>query len=1351
MVLLLVAASVAQAKPLAIDDVPEPLKPWVGWVLHEHTDIHCPVMYSDDTRACLWPGELVLEVGAKGVDFTQSLTVYREADLRLPGDRAQWPRDVRSGGALLSVVERNGSPSVRLLPGEHQLTGTIPWVRMPASLALGNAVGIVRYRLNGQVVRHPVLREGRLWLRTGGVDSREKEPEERINLEIYRLVQDGHPGEVITHLAIEVSGQQREVVLGNPLLEGAIPLRIESGLPARLEADGRLRVQVRPGSWQIRVHTRIAGNFSELKPRIEGQAEDWPADEVWVYKASPKDRLTEITGVTSVDPRQVRLPPDWTNLPAYVLDNNDVFRIDVIRRGDPQPEPDSLSLARDLWLDFDGRGYTLRDRISGRMTSGWRLEVDEAFDVGQVTIDGAPQFITTLAGDGRKGVEVRRGELNLLADSRFVGDIDQVPAIGWGRDFQRVTAKLHLPPGYQLMAVTGVDNVPASWVQKWTLYDLFLVLIISIALGKLWGWRWAPVSLVTLVLTWHEAGAPQMIWIFLLVVVALLRVIPTENRAYSVLRLARHAGLLALLVIALPFMAQQARDGLYPQLEQQWRGAMASRPSVAVEHEAKREAAAPPRQAGPSVQAYDAVGELAEEAYRVPGRFLSGKSYQPLDQVDPTATIQTGPGLPNWQWRTAQLTWNGPVAAGQQIGLYLLSPRGHLIFNLLTILLVLLLGWCFFELRRERGKWKLNALSVALLAGLSGNSGAEGFPSEQILNELEQRLIEIPTKAPRAAVQDMHLTFDRSRYVAEMLVQGLQETGIPLPVDTSLVTPVAIRIDDVPANHRLYRNTKRQLWVLLPKGTHRLRLEVYIPSVSQVAIPLPLLPHRVIAEGEGWTVDGIGPNGSPQRQLNLVRIRKNEAAERGELTPSVLPPFVRVQRTLRFGLQWEVLTRVSRESPVGSPVSLQIPVVPGASVVTEGLAVKDGRVLVNLAANQREIHWRSRLDPVDTLTLTAPRTDKWIETWQADIGTVWHVAIEGIPPVHHQDAGKQWLPAWHPWPGETVTFRVLRPQGVEGNTATIDSSHLIVNPGKRATDSSLSFKLRSSQGGKRSLVLPEGAELLSVKINGKTQPIRQEQRSVSLPVVPGEQTYQLDWRQMQGMATSWQTPRVELGGQSVNARVTVHTPMDRWTLWTSGPRMGPAVLFWSILAVLALAAVILHKASSRYLPLGFVSWLLLGAGLTQVSALALIVVVAWFFALHYRAGVEPEKMDKGHFNLLQVGIVMLSLLSSSILLWAVQQGLLGLPSMQIEGNGSSTYEMNWYQDRVTGEYPQAAIYSVPLLVYRALMMAWALWLAFSLVNWVRWGWTAFSRGGLWRSVEIKLSAEFRNKKADDQD
>jgi hypothetical protein len=71
--------------------------------------------------------------------------------------------------------------------------------------------------------------------------------------------------------------------------------------------------------------------------------------------------------------------------------------------------------------------------------------------------------------------------------------------------------------------------------------------------------------------------------------------------------------------------------------------------------------------------------------------------------------------------------------------------------------------------------------------------------------------------------------------------------------------------------------------------------------------------------------------------------------------------------------------------------------------------------------------------------------------------------------------------------------------------------------------------------------------------------------------------------------------------------------------------------------------------------------------------------------------------------------------------------------MQIQGNGSSGSELLWYQDRASGPLPDAWVLWVPLWVYKVAMLAWALWTAQALLGWLRWGWSCFGEGGLWRA------------------
>jgi hypothetical protein len=1341
LLLSLLFAGQSFARTMSEAEVPEPLKPWIDWVLWEHQEQDCPMLYNGTERRCIWPSELALDLMEKGGGFQQTLQVYRESQIPLPGDVKRWPMEVAVNGIAVAVTARDGSrPHIQLPPGSYRVAGRFQWQRLPESLPLPAASGLISLHINGQPEPHPELRNGQLWLR-GKTSASPRTPEESLNLELYRKINDDHPLQITTHLRLQVSGKQRELTLGKPLLEGFIPLAIRSPLPARLEPDGNLRLQVRPGEWALEIQARHPDYLTRLP--LKGQPEPWPTEEIWSFESNPSLRLVEVEGAPLIDPRQTRMPPAWHALPAYHMQPEQALAFKVIRRGDPQPEPDRLSLQRDLWLDFDGGGYTLRDRINGTMTSGWRLSVDPEIDLGKATLNGEPQFITRLPDSERRGVEVRLGNVALEAESRFAGSGHDLPASGWAETFQQVGATLHLPPGWRLLAITGVDAEHHSWLRQWTLYDLFLLFVIAAAVGRLWGWRWSLPTLLALALIWHEPGAPRHIWLVLLALSALLRVLP-EGRYRRAAELSRGVALTVLAVIALPFMVDQARYGLYPQLEYPgW----VSPPLPKVMPQMAPSSSMPPQVMERGGRALEKGLSSFSDAVGLAVKPQAIRRWQP----DPNARVQTGPGLPDWQWRQIPLTWNGPVAENERLNLTLLSPAAGLLLNLLRILLVLLLVWIFLDRRTIKlPKTNAAATSALLLLALplSGipQKAVADYPPAELLDSLEQRLIQPPDCLPQCAdIQRLRLDLDETRLQARIRVHASERTAIPLPLDPRQQTPYQVLIEGEPAA-ALARDDKGQLWLEIAAGTHEVLLGAALRPRDQMQLPLPLQPHRVEVVSEVWAVEGLDENLVPDRQLHLTRKQQQQESggKQDGFTPQTLPPFVQVERTLHLGLEWSVETLVRRLSPGGAPIALHLPLLAEEAVITEGLRVKEGEVLVNMGPNAAEVRWESRLPLGTAITLTAPETQTWVERWQLDLGPTWHARIEGIAPVHHQ-GGARWLPSWQPWPGEQVALHLSRPEGVGGATRTIDRSRLLLKPGKRASDAELEFRLRSSQGGSHSIRLPAGVELLSVRIDGKPQPIRLEGDQVSLPVHPGEQTYQLTWREERGISRGWTTPAVDLGLPSVNSELQVQLGHDRWVLFAQGPRLGPAVLFWGELLVILLVAVILGRMRD-YSPLRTLPWLLLGIGLSQVSIWSGLLVVGTFFAFGYRRRIDPEEHSHS-FNLLQVGLVLLSLLTLSTLFWAVQQGLLGLPQMQVGGNGSSAYQLNWYQDRSGEQLPLARVFSVPLLVYRLLMLAWALWLAFSLLSWVKWAWESFSHRGRWSEVKFELPKKRLGKKA----
>jgi hypothetical protein len=1021
------------------------------------------------------------------------------------------------------------------------------------------------------------------------------------------------------------------------------------------------------------------------------------------------------------------------------------LRFTVRRRGAADPPADRLSLRRQIWLDFDGGGYTWQDALEGTLHRSWRLEMAPPSRLERVSIADRDQVITQRPGTALTGIEVREGKITLAAEGRLPGRWS-LPAVGWNHDFQEVTGVLHLPPGWRLLGTTGIDQVPGTWISEWTLLDFFLVLLIALAIRHFWGNRWAGLALAALILTWQEPDAPQWCWIAVLVAEALRRVMPPERRAQWLTRVFSGIALIVLALVSVAFLAQQIRQALYPALEDTGTGGMFQRGMPVAFPQAPAEE------------------EVAEEEPRsrsessMPSKlgYLDNKRPD-LQEMDPRAVVSTGPGLPSWEWRSVELRWSGPVDKEQRMRLFLVPPAGNFVLTfvraaLLLLLVLRTLAAAGLRIGRLTPPAAAAVMVLLVVLGLGGPATAQEAPTVEeapnapnnaepappeappgLLDELREALLAPPDCHPECASSPrlfVEVTPGALRLRFE--VGAAAPIAVPLPAGPQWL-PSDVRIDGQPAT--IARTSDGRLWTRVDPGRHEILLSGPLPGQGRetVQIPLPLRPHRVDATAAGWTVDGIHEDGQADDSLQLTRVRALPAgAVAGALQPGELPPFLEITRVLHLGLTWTVETRVRRLSPPGVPVTAAVPLLPGESVTTAGVRVQKGVAQVSLGPQATEGGWTSTLAPRAALKLTAPRTLAWTEVWQLDAGPVWHVEAQGIPPVLGPEDTAVRVPEWRPWPGETVTLAISRPAGVDGQTLTIDKTILAMTPGLRSTDVQLDINLRSSRGGRHTVVLPAGAELQTVTIDERSQPIQQEGREVTLPIHPGAQAIRLVWREPRGISLGFRTPEVDLNAESVNAELVVTPPQSRWILLLGGPRLGPAVLFWSLLVVIILAAVLLGRV--KLTPLRTRDWVLLGIGLSQVPLVGAAIVAGWLLVLGLRRDRAEEIRRPIVFDLLQIVLVVWTLVALGILFWSVQAGLLGTPEMQIAGNNSSASVLHWYTDRAGELLPRAWILSVPLLLYRLAMLAWALWLALALLRWLRWGWESFTAGGGWRRL-----------------
>jgi len=1332
----------ALAGPISPQDVPEPLRPWTSWVLRGRESALCPFLLGpSDAPRCAWPARLELSADDRSGQTTQRWQMHREEWVPLPGEAQRWPQEVSVDGRPAVVIAREEMPGVILDAGEHTVRARFLWETLPESLRVPPETGLIALTVRGAPVPFPLRdADGRIWLERAG--EAEPEAEDRLDLLAHRLIVDEVPLRVTTRVALRVSGKDREVLLGKALMPDAIAMSLTGALPARLESDGRLRVQVRPGEHVLELVTRHQGPQASLR-RVDPDG-PWADSEVWAFEARNHLRVVKVEGVPSVDARQTTLPAEWHGFPAYLMTLSDTMRLSEKRRGDADPPPDRLVITRTLWLDHDGGGYTAQDFVTGTLRQSFRLEMGSGTDLGRVSVDGRDQLITRERELGPVGVEVRQGIANLESVSR-VERRSSVPAVSWDHDFHEVSAQLRIPPGWRLLAAWGADRIPETWLMRWSLLDLFLVLVVAFAAGRLWGARWGVVALCAVGLTATEEDAPRWIWLAVLAGEALVRLL-TTGRVARLVRLSRLAAWVALVLTLVPFVIGHLRTAIYPAVRteptalfdftDEQAAEFLRAPTAEQMREATRAPAVRAQEAGGqplmgleggAVGAVPAAPSAAEPpAKSEPEKQKLAAIADYVADVDPSAQVQTGPGLPRWTGDTATIQWSGPVKRAQTLRLLLAPPWFNLLLALLRVaLLAILLVRVLGRLASPRG---MSAAAIALLILFPMGARAD-FPPADLLEDLRARLLMRPDCAPYcASAPRMWVEALPNALRVRLEIDSAAATAVPLP-GADEWPPQRVLLDGSPA--RALLRHEGALWIAVDPGRHQVLIEGDLPPRATVRIGLPplLRPRRVEVDVSGWTVAGVHEDGVADDNLILTRVAGNDTPEAGGLEPTALPPFVSVERTLRLDLTWQVHTTVRRLTPSDSAVALGIPLVSGESVTTPEIRTEPGQVLLHLPPGVDEAMWQSSLPVTKSIALRAPNAVGWTEVWRLDASAVWHVAPRGIPPIQPLAESGRRVPEWRPWPGEKVDLAVSRPAGAPGPTLTLEAAEVVVRPGERATDTTLAMTLRSSRGGEHTVKLPSGAQLESVLIDGVPQPIRQQQRRVTIPIEPTEQRVALAWREPWGMGLRFSGSAIDMGAPGSNVALQIDMGQGRWTLVLGGPRQGPAVLFWSLLLGLLLVAWGLSR--TPLCPLRFHQWMLLAVGLSQIPVGAAALVAGWFLAFGLRRRF-PDAAPRW-FNLRQLLLVAWTAVALGVLFAAIRQGLLGSPDMQIAGNGSTADHLRWFADRTGPVPPRPWVISVPLIVYRLAMLGWALWIAAALLRWLRWAWTCFCETGLWRN------------------
>jgi hypothetical protein len=1385
--LVLTTGAAAQSKTTPAPDwVPAALKPWTEWVLHDTPDARCPRVGGFGERTCVFASSLSLAIDDSGAIFKVDVSAYRlDAPLQLPGHAGAWPVDVRLDGRPLPVSAAQNLPQVFLPAGPHHVEGRLSWQRMPAQLTIPSGYASVSVLLRGRAA-HPDD-GGIIWLVESG--SHAAAEADSASVRIFRRVFDDVPARVETAIELTVAGKPREITVPRAVLPGFTALQLRSTLPIRLDG-GDLRVQAVAGKSWVYVLSWRDTPLSELRLPAGSDAE------VWSFAAVDAVRRVEVEGPVPVDPRQADVPGPWQQLPAWRIKAGEALRVTERHRGDAGQTPSRLNLARTLWLDEDGVGLTFRDQLAGTLSglpgdesgasaapASWRLSMQEPFELGHARFNGQDQYLTRIGPTGASGVELRSANVNLEADGRVKDRSGPLSVAGWSSDLQQASATLIVPPGWRLVHASGVEHAVGAWTEKWTLWDLFLTLLICVAAARVFG-RWTAVMLAAaLALSWTVPQSPAWLWLLPIVAAAAEQAAGGAARVGRWATFVKRAGFAVVAIGIVVFSVGQIRGALHPVLEEggspDFAAAGGSGAPVPVEEKvpAVTSPASPPlaepvTEAKSVLEAGMSDSETLKKDGSLASALLSQRPARSLryEAVDPTAKVQTGPGVPSWRWRTYALQWNGPVKAGQPMRLWLAPPWLVRIGSIVSVLLLVAALWMMAGRPRFRfppfarrasnpvseSTGAAAALAIILASGVLGVALLCTSPSaaaqqaqpvtdaavptaqdgwQSLLRDLHNRLLEPPVCAPSCS------SIQRLTVLAR---PGLVElrAEIHAQVDAVIALPggAAWREAHNEIDGRAGEFTDHgngQIAVRTSAGVHTVVRTLSTGTSNEIAIRLPSAPGAIETRLDGWQISGLRDDGTAGESLNLVRTQhpSSGAPSAAASSDRGIPPLARIDRTLVLGSRWQVRTVIQRVDGGTRPQEVRVALLPNEAVTTPAVRVVDGVALVNVLPGAAA-GFDSDLPTRSPITLQAGKEPGQFDVWNLEASNMWSVNLGGTPPVLHVRDGL-WGPQWRPWPGESATLTIQRPEGVPGNTLTIDEVQVHVIPGAQESDTHATVAIRASLGGTHRFELPEGARILALKKDGRDLPAYSEGRNVPILVEPGAHRIALTWREPRGIRGAFHLPQLGLGASAVNATIETTVPEDRWLLLAWGPTMGPVVLFWSMLVVLVAVALVLARLVRS--PLSSAGWIVLAVGAGQAGLVPALTVLAFIAAVSARERWGQE-LTTWKFDLMQIVFALFAVAAVATLFGAVHNGLLGRPSMLVVGNGSSDTLLRWYQDRVTDTTPAATVLSLPLWVWRVAMLAWSVWLALTVVRVAGWTWQAFASGGRWKKARVPVPA-----------
>ena len=705
------------------------------------------------------------------------------------------------------------------------------------------------------------------------------------------------------------------------------------------------------------------------------------------------------------------------------------------------------------------------------------------------------------------------------------------------------------------------------------------------------------------------------------------------------------------------------------------------------------------------------------------------------------AAIQTGSAIPAWNGRSYNLIYDENALQNTRLKLYFISPFANCIIHLVSSFFVIIMLLKFFKKdvlnnsikNRLKGLITLFIILCVLFQNPVSGRCENSFPPEKLLDELKSRLQAKPDCIPNCAeISRLNIkiydkkTGNKTGYIVE--IKAMVHAGIKtfIPVSSGDDTFVT---DKVLLNENEYENVLKYnniYWILVPKGISQITILSNTTLNKTLKFSFPVKPKKVSVAAPAWEIRGLKENGCVDKFLFLTKkTKKTKTSYDKQLDQSsVFVNYLQVERKISIGFKWNIKTIVKpmfyekREKTVFAA----IPLLNNELVKTQGLKIKNNKVLIELPPEKNSIEWESSIPIGGEIDLFLERDADWSEVWSIKTLSFWDYSSDGIDAVYSDNLKGTY---WYPWQGDKLKISLKKLKAVPGRSFTIDSVRADYFLKQVYNKYIIKLKIRTSKGLQFKITQPGNTILKHIKINNKNLPVTENRKEIKIPLLPGANSVEILFNESKIWDDSWirkyilpekkQIPQINFNSELNNINIYIHLPKNIWLLFTKGTNLGPCVLLWSYFVIIFFISIILSK--NKYSSLKAYQWLLLLIGTITLNVACVVFTVIWFMAVEMKKQKPSENALVSSF--IQIVLAVYGFFVLIVFYQVVSNGLTGVPEMYVAGNGSVSNLLCWTADRAKNIIPDVSVTTFPVLTYRVFVFIWAFWLIRSTIRWIK--------------------------------